>query len=194
MPDMPSENYVSKPVIQNIPSLYVDAKDAYPAHLLEQHKHFVEMTMKYWGHIEVVNQFFLALHTVILSGFTYLFTSSASLPTPVLAMLVIISCAMALQWLMILRSLRRLNQVRHEIIQEWETSLAACPYQVEKDKLYNDKNPLFGKYFRIQRLYMVIPLLAFVSYLLFGVLIASGVRIQEKPKPADSARAAEPGR
>jgi hypothetical protein len=169
---------MSNPVIPDIPPLYVNAEAEYRNHLLEQHKHFVETTMRYWGHIETANHFFLSLHTIILSGFTYLLTSSVIIPTAVLAMLVIVSCAMALQWLMILRSLQKLNQVRHEIIQEWETNLPARPYQAEYDKLYLDKTPRYLKYFRIQRLYMLIPLLVFVSYLVFGFLIAAGIKIR----------------
>jgi len=176
MRDIPPEN-MSERIVPDPPSIYSDTNDGYRDHLLEQYKHFVEVTMKYWSHIETANQFFLSLHTVILSGFTYLFTSRAILPTPVLAMLVIIACALALQWLMVLRSLQRLNQVRHEIIQEWETHLAAQPYRVECYKLYSDKGPRYTKYFRIQKLYMLIPLLVLIAYLIFGILIALDVKL-----------------
>jgi hypothetical protein len=168
---------MSQRIVPNPPSLYNEADDAYRGHMLEQYKHFVEMTMKYWSHIESANQFFLSLHTVILSGFTYLFTSRAILPTLVLAMLVLIACALALQWLMVLRSLQRLNQVRHGIIQEWEAYLAAQPYRVECYKLYSDKNRHSTKYFRIQKLYMLVPLLVFLAYLVLGVVIAMDVRL-----------------
>jgi MFS superfamily sulfate permease-like transporter len=179
MQDLPPEKYTSERVIPNPPALAGEANDTYRSQLLEQHKHFVEMTMRYWNHIETANHFFLSLHTLILSGFTYLFTSAARLPTPVLAMLVVISCAMALQWLMVLRSLQRLNQVRHEIIQEWEAGLAARPYQVEYYKLYNIKGARGARYFRIQRLYMLIPLLVFMAYLVFGVLITLDIKIRQ---------------
>jgi hypothetical protein len=171
---------MSKPVIPDVPpSRYAGANDAYCQHLLEQHKHFVEVTMKYWGHIETANHFFLSLHTVILSGFTYLLTTTVSVPQAVLVMLVIVSCVMALQWLMVLRSLRKLNQVRHEIIQEWELSLPAQPYVAEYEKLYNDKSiPRYARYLRIQRLYMALPVLVFATYLVFGVLIALGIKIR----------------
>jgi hypothetical protein len=33
------------------------------------------------------------------------------------------------------------------------------------------------RYFRIQKLYMLIPLLVFIAYLIFGVLIALDVRL-----------------
>jgi hypothetical protein len=176
MRDIPPEN-MSERVVPNPPVHYSEANDAYRGHLLEQYKHFVEMTLRYWSHIETANQFFLSLHTIILSGFTYLFTARAILSAPVLTILVIIACALALQWLMVLRSLQRLNQARHEIIQEWETHLAAQPYRVECYKLYSDKGPRHTRYFRIQKLYMLIPLLVFIAYLIFGVLIALDVRL-----------------
>ena len=178
MPDIPPENHMSKPVVPDIPALYVNAESEYRNHLVEQHKHFVETTMRYWGHIESANHFFLSLHTIILSGFTYLLTSSVVIPTAILAMLVLVSCAMALQWLMILRSLQKLNNARHEIIQEWEALLPARPYQAEYDKLYLNKGSPSARYFKIQRLYMILPLLVFVSYVVFGILIAAGVKIR----------------
>jgi hypothetical protein len=152
---------------------------SYHGRLLDQHKHFVEMTMRYWNHIETANHFFLSLHTVILSGFIYLLTTAARIPAPVLALLVAVACAMSLQWLMVLRSLRRLNQVRHEIIQEWEEGLAARPYKVEYEKLYGGNEPRSERYFRVQRLYMLVPVLALAAYLVIGLLIATGVRIQD---------------
>ncbi len=178
MHEVLAEKHMSERVIPNPHSTSGDPSDAYRSQLLEQHKHFVEMTMRYWNHIETANHFFLSLHALILSGFTYLFTSAVSLPTPVLAMLVIVSCAIALQWLMVLRSLQRLNHVRHEIIQEWESGLAARPYQVEYYKLYSNKGPRYLRYFRIQRLYMLIPLLVFATYLIFGVLITLDIRLK----------------
>ncbi len=178
MHDVLNEKHMSERVIPNPPSASGDANDAYRSRMLEQHKHFVEITMRYWNHIETANHFFLSLHTLMLSGFTYLFTSAVKLPTPVLAMLVVVSCAIALQWLMVLRSLQRLNHVRHEIIQEWESSLAARPYQVEYYKLYSSKGPRYARYFRIQRLYMLIPLLIFTAYLVFGVLITLDIRLK----------------
>lgn len=172
------EKYASERVVPDL-DLPGEVTDAYRGRLLDQHKHFVDVTMRYWNHIETANHFFLSLHTLILSGFTYLFTSTAALPAPVLAMLVVISCAMALQWLMVLRSLQRLNQVRHEIIQEWEAGLPARPYQVEYYKLYSMKMPRRVRYFRIQRLYMLIPLLVFTAYLVFGALIALGIKMRQ---------------
>lgn len=176
MPERPADKRTAVRVIPEQPPAGGDP--AYHGRLLDQHKHFVEMTMRYWNHIETVNHFFLSLHTVILSGFTYLLTTAARVPRPVLAMLVAVACAMALHWLMLLRSLQRLNQVRHEIIQEWEEGLAAQPYTVEREMLYGG-GPRRVRYFRVQRLYMLVPVLAFAAYLVFGFLIATGVRIQD---------------
>jgi hypothetical protein len=33
------------------------------SNLLEQYKHFADVTLAYWKHLESVNQFFLSLHT-----------------------------------------------------------------------------------------------------------------------------------
>lgn len=178
MHDTPPGSYTSDRVVPNPPPLPGDADGTSRRESLEQHKHFVDVTMRYWSHIETANQFFLSLHTLILSGFTYLFTSEARLPTPVLAILVLVSCAVALQWLMVLRSLQRLNQVRHEIIQDWESGLTARPYQVEYHKLYGGTRPRHLRYFRVQRLYMTIPLLVFAAYVVLGVLIAADVRMR----------------
>jgi hypothetical protein len=171
---------MSKPVVPvDISPLYAGKDDAYLNHLLDQHRHFVEITMRYWGHIETANHFFLSLHTVILSGFTYLLTSTVSIPAAVLAMLVVVSCAMALQWLMVLRSLQKLNKARHEIIQELEEVLPARPYNAERDKLYNDdKSPRYARYLRIQKLYMMLPVLVFAAYLVIGCLIFFDIKIR----------------
>ncbi|HLM03498.1 MAG TPA: hypothetical protein VK400_20760 [Pyrinomonadaceae bacterium] len=169
---------MSKPVVPDVPSLYTGRDDMYRSHLLDQHRHFVEITMRYWGHIETANHFFLSLHTVIISGFTYLLTSTVNIPAAVLVMLVLVSCAVALQWLMVLRSLQKLNHTRHEIIQEWEAMLPAQPYEVERERLYNDKSPRFSRYVRIQKLYMLLPLLVFLSYLVFGFLIFFDIKIR----------------
>lgn len=176
MSDTPPAGYASERVIPDPPPGAADA--LYRGQLLDQHRHFVEMTMRYWGHIETANQFFLSLHAVILSGFTYLFTAEARLPSPVLAALVAVASAMALQWLLVLRSLRRLNQARHEIIQEWELSLPARPYRVEYRKLYGGGGPRLSRYFRVQRLYMAVPLLVLAAYLAFGLLIHFDIRMR----------------
>jgi hypothetical protein len=142
--------------------------------MLEQYKHFVEVTLQYWGHIATANQFFLSLHTVILSGFTYILVSKANFPSLPLMVLTLFACGAALHWWLLLRSLQRLNRVRHEIIQEWELHLPARPYGAEAWKLYSSTSPV--DYFPIQKLYMLFPVLVMLAYLGLAVLIALGFR------------------
>jgi hypothetical protein len=151
--------------------------DQHRGHMLEQYRHFVDVTIQYWSHIAPANQFFLSLHTVILSGFIYLLTSEVRIPPLLLAGLTLLACAIALQWLMLLRSLQRLNQVRHEIIQEWERHLPAQPYVAEHYRLYV-RAPARGRYFRIQKLYMLLPVLTILTYLGLAVSIALDVRVR----------------
>lgn len=169
------ERYGSTKVVPDNPP-YGGPEDQGRAHALEQYKHFVDVTIQYWNHIASANQFYLSLHVVILSGFTYLLTSKVRIPLLLLAALTLLASGIALHWLLLLRSLRRLNQVRHEIIQEWETHLPAHPYRVEYYKLYTQDPSPFG-YLRIQKLYMFLPVLVILTYLGLALAIALDVRI-----------------
>jgi hypothetical protein len=156
-----------------VPPPYKDS-EGYRGHLLDQYKHFVDVTLQYWNHMATANQFFLSLHTVILSGFTYVLVSKADFPPLLLVVLTLLACGAALHWLLLLRSLRKINQVRHGIIQEWEMHLPARPYGVERDRLYPQGNSM--NYLPIQKLYMLLPVLVILTYLGLAVLIALGFR------------------
>ena len=145
------------------------------SNLLEQYKHFADVTLAYWKHLESVNQFFLSLHTAVVSAFAYLLVKNVAVPRVVLVPLVLFATLMAIQWFMIVRSLQKLNAVRHEIIQEWEESLPAQPYRVEYHKLYEEKR----RYLRLQDIYKLVPLLAILVYLVFAVLVGFGVKLLE---------------
>lgn len=164
--------YATEHVV-TVPPPYGDS-ESYRGHMLEQYKHFVDVTLQYWGHIATANQFFLALHTVILSGFTYILVSKANFPSLLLVALTLFACGAALHWWLLLRSLQKLNQERHEIIQEWELHLPARPYGVEAFKLYSRTSSL--DYLPIQKLYMLFPVLVMLTYLGLAVLIALGFR------------------
>ncbi len=173
MSEQTPEQYASTKVVPDNPP-YGGPEDQSRAHMLEQYKHFVDVTIQYWNHIGSANQFFLSLHVVILSGFTYLLTSRARIPLLLLVALTLLASGIALHWWILLRSLRRLNQVRHEIIQEWETHLPAHPYRVEYYKLYV-QDP--SRYFGIQKLYTLLPVLVLLTYLGLALAIALDVRL-----------------
>jgi hypothetical protein len=173
MSDKASNEYASTQVVPARPALYDKHDDAYLDHMLEQYKVFVDVTLQYWKHIESANNFFLTLHTAIVSAFTFLLIRKVEVPKALVPLLVTMSCAVALQWFLLLRSLQKLNRSMHEIIQEWEKQLPAQPHRVEYYKLFQ-RGP---RYFKIQKLYTFIPILALAAYLAFGVLIFLGIKL-----------------
>jgi hypothetical protein len=139
-------------VVGEVPETYRDADAKYQDHLLEQYKLFVDKTHGYWKQFLSANEFFLKINTLVLSVFAWLVTAKVQIPIPLLLILVVLALLLVAHWFLAIRSLRQLNGVRHEIIQEWENYLPAQPYKCEYEKLYAVKR----RYRRFQQLYLVL--------------------------------------
>jgi hypothetical protein len=136
--------------------------------MLEQYKMFVDQTHSYWIQFVSANEFFLKVNTVILSGFGWLATTNTYVPIVVIALLLVVALVLNLEWLMTISSFRKLNIVRHEIIQEWELKLPAQPHRREFEKLVKDP-----KYRPLQALYKILPGVAAVAYVGLALVVTS---------------------
>jgi hypothetical protein len=165
-------------IIGAVPPGYAGDDDGkYRDHLFEQYKLFVEKTHEYWDQFLSTNEFFLKINSVALTAFAWLASSRTRIPVPVLAILLLVSLALAAEWFRVVNALRQLNAARHEVIEEWELYLPAQPYRYEYKKLYEEPG---RHYHAVQRLYRALPVIAAAAYVTLTGLIVFGVSLPGK--------------
>jgi hypothetical protein len=145
-----SEN--TKPIADNLwnqgisPEKY-GSKEQYFEHTLEQYKITVEMADRVSARRNLVNTFFLTLHTLLIGTASFIFEKGPRTSNPwsnifPLAALL----ALCYVWWRLLRSYRQLNKAKYQVIGEFERKLPASPYWNAEWKLLKEgKDPAVYK-------------------------------------------------
>ena len=136
--------------------------------MIEQYKLFVDKTITYWIQLQSANELFVKVNTAVVGAFAWLATSKVHVPILVMVLLLMVALVLSYEWFMIISSFRKLNNARHEIIQEWELKLPAQPHRCEWQKLYDDP-----KYHALQGLYKILPCVAAAAYVGLALVVAS---------------------
>lgn len=130
--------------------------------LFKQYSMFVNSAEKNSDRRNHFNTFFIALHSLLISGLSLFegFIFAYIIP------ICILGCALALLWLQMLSNYRRLNKAKYEIIQNIETMLPLNLYKREWELYLKNKhrlNPL--RYLSFSRLEMILPYVLILIYL-----------------------------
>jgi len=152
-------------------SIYIDNKELYQNHILEQYKLYVEMTDRISSRRNVANLFFLTLNSTILGaiGFTFekiqLVNPKWLVSIPILSVLILVFA-----WIWLLASYRNLNSVKFEVIGKLEEKLPSSPYWlIEWKELGEGKN--LRKYLPLTALENIVPMIFGIIYLIIGVYV-----------------------
>lgn len=130
--------------------------------LFQQYRMFVESAEKISERRNHLNTFFIALHSLLVSGLSLFKSEIFAYIIPICAF----GCVLSFLWWYMLCNYRALNKAKFSIIQEIEKKLPLNLYRTEWS-LYKTKkhhlNPT--RYLSFSRLEMVLPWLLIIVYL-----------------------------
>lgn len=129
--------------------------------LFQQYRIFVESAEKISERRSHLNTFFIALHSLFVSGLSFFKTEIFSHIIPIC----IFGCILAFLWWYMLCNYRSLNKAKFKIIQEIEKHLPLNLYNTEWS-IYKMKKHWYNpnRYFSFSRLEMVLPWLLIIVY------------------------------
>lgn len=129
--------------------------------LFQQYRLFVDSAEKTSERRSHLNTFFIALHSLFISGLSFFKTDIFSYIIPIC----IFGCVLAFLWWYMLCNYRSLNRAKFKIIQEIEKHLPLNLYSTEWS-LYKTRKPWYNpnRYFSFSRLEMVLPWLLILVY------------------------------
>lgn len=129
--------------------------------LFQQYRLFVDSAEKISERRSHLNTFFIALHSLFVSGLSFFKTDIFSYIIPIC----IFGCVLAFLWWYMLCNYRSLNKAKFKIIQEIEKHLPLNLYSTEWS-LYKTRKHWYNpnRYFSFSRLEMVLPWLLILVY------------------------------
>jgi len=152
-------------------SEYVENKELYQNHIIEQYKVYVEMADRISARRNLANMFFLTLNTTILGaiGFSFekihLVNPKWLILIPILSILILVFV-----WVWLIRSYRNLNSAKYKVIGNLEKRLPASPYWAgEWNELGQGKD--LKKYLPLTVLENVVPIIFGLIYIIIGVFV-----------------------
>lgn len=129
--------------------------------LFQQYRLFVDSAEKISDRRSHLNTFFIALHSLFVSGLSFFQSDIKAYIIPIC----IFGCVLAFLWWYMLCNYRSLNKAKFQIIHEIEKHLPVNLYQTEwalykKSKHWYNPN----RYFSFSRLEMALPVLLIAIY------------------------------
>lgn len=124
--------------------------------VLEQYKLYVEMTDRTSARRMIANSFFLAVQTAIIAGVFTSGTIGLGIDGYSRIGLAVCGIAIAILWLIILRSYRQLNSAKFRVIHDLEKMLPAAPFDKEWELLGQQR--MASRYLALSRIEQCVPL------------------------------------
>lgn len=152
-------------------STYIDNKELYQNHILEQYKLYIETTDKISSRRNAANIFFLTLNSTILGaiGFSFekihLVNPKWLVSIPILSILILV-----LAWIGLIRAYGKINTAKFKVIGKLEEKLPASPYWLAEWQELGEGKSL-RKYFPLTALENIVPIIFGIIYIIIGVYV-----------------------
>lgn len=140
----------------------MSAPPTLPEGLLEQYKLIAEMADRISARRGLANSFFLSVESALVATVTL--ADKRTWPIGIAGIIV------AIAWFRLLRSYRRLNAAKFEVIHALETRLPVQPFTDEWRLLDKPNEPIWTRYTALSTIEQIVPVV-FVG--LHGLLLAT---------------------
>lgn len=151
-----------KPLVQHSKETY---GDDFNAHLLEQYKLYVQSADNVSARRIASSRYLLTINVALIAIF------GVDLGTPYQSIALVfapgIGVLVSLVWLLIIRSSKRMNTVKFEIIHKLEQLLPASLYEYEWQKLQKGK---FTSYVSVTDIEQWVPIMFFGVYVVLYIM------------------------
>ncbi|GGD05221.1 RipA family octameric membrane protein [Hyunsoonleella pacifica] len=145
-------------------SIYVENKELYQAHILEQYKMYTEMADRISQRRNSTNVFFLSLSTSLITGLGFALANQDKYSYYIPILLACLGLVICIAWWWILRSYRNLNSAKFKVVGQLEERLPSSPYWSAEWKELGEGKSL-KKYLPLSKLEQFVPLIFLIFYL-----------------------------
>ena len=148
--------------------------DNYQAHLLEQYKLYVEMADRVSQRRDQSNRFYVTIVSALVALLVVLARLGAADSVWAAALLIagLFGAALSVIWVINIKSYRRLNTAKFDVINAIESQLPTAGYSDEWERLRPKGGP--PRYFQLTRVEQLVPsltLLLFLGIAGYGVFL-----------------------
>lgn len=105
--------------------------DKYEDHIIEQWKHFAEITHSYHDRLYTANRMYLTIQIAVISGLFIIKRYNQLFSNIELLAIITIACALCIIWWWTLKSMQKEISSKFEIIEKIEDLLPCRPYDYE---------------------------------------------------------------